>query len=347
MASARPRRLPESVAIRDDVARPRSVALAVFAALAAVCSAPSAGAYGWPVAPFDVQHPVRAHVGDPRTRYYEPYDPERAGVLGSFTFHNGVDIAALPHASVYPVVTGVVTQVRGQRIVVRSGASRTFQYIHVEPRVVAGRRVVARKTVLGTVEPVAGHVHLTETAGGRVVNPLLPGHLAPYADTTKPRIAGVHARAASGKRFDVLQLSGAVSLAVEAFDVPAIPVPGSWSGLPITPALVTWSLRAESGAYVVPKTVAVDFRHTLPFNRDFWRVYAPGTFQNKPRYGGGRYVFRLTPGLLDTRAFPDGRYRLEVGARDVRGNRSSRVVAVSVCNGPAACAAVAKSARPH
>ena len=317
-----------------------------FAALAVV-AAPSAGAYGWPVAPFDVAHPVRAHFGDPRTRYFERYDPERSPTSGNFTFHNGVDISASPGASVYPVASGVVSQVRSSRIVVKAARRRTFQYIHVVPRVAVGDRVSARRTVLGTVEEQAAHVHLSELVGGRVVNPLLRGHLSPYADRTVPKIVSIHARTSSGKRLETLAVSGSVSLEVDAFDRPWLPVPGAWHGLPVTPAYVSWSLHAQAGYDVVPTTFAVDFRYLLPFKRDFWRVYGPGTFQNKPRYGGARYVFRLTPDLLDTRRLQDGRYSLKVTVGDVRGNQSSRVVALTICNAVASLCTAAGGARPR
>ena len=60
------------------------------------------GAYGWPVRPFNAQHPVRANFGDPRTRFADP-----AGVdalvrgEGSFSFHQGVDISAPDGTAVY------------------------------------------------------------------------------------------------------------------------------------------------------------------------------------------------------------------------------------------------------
>jgi hypothetical protein len=47
-------------------------------------------AYGYPVKPFDRQHPIRGGFGDPRTVFLAP--PTRDGVYrgrGSFSFHQG------------------------------------------------------------------------------------------------------------------------------------------------------------------------------------------------------------------------------------------------------------------
>ena len=45
---------------------------------------PGSGAHGWPVEPFDRQHPVRGLFGDPRI-----------GDGGGKSFHFGVDVSAL------------------------------------------------------------------------------------------------------------------------------------------------------------------------------------------------------------------------------------------------------------
>jgi hypothetical protein len=89
---------------------------------------------------------------------------------------------------------------------------------------------------------------------------------------------------------------------------------------------VTWKLQRVGGPVVVPQTNAVDFRTTLPPPRDFWSVYARGSYQNAPRFGlqqfgsmPGRFLFQLTDGF-DTRTVANGPYLLTVGATDERGN---------------------------
>src|SRR4029077_20428060 len=121
---------------------------------------------------------------------------------------------------------------------------------------------------------------------------------------------------------------GVVFLAADAEDEAPLPVPAPWLGFPVTPALVSWRLTTLTGATIVSPTVVADFRHTLPANRDFWQVYAAGTYQNFPVFGhvyffgkSGRYLFNLTPNGLDTSRLPDGSYVLGVQVADVCGNR--------------------------
>jgi len=187
-------------------------------------------------------------------------------------------------------------------------------------------------------------VHLTEIRGGRTVNPLTLGRLTPYRDTTKPRVSEIVFRDRQGRRLTPRQVAGPVSAVAVAHDVPSLPALGSWNGLPVTPALVSWSLTSLSGRRPVPETTVVDFRYGLRLNRDFWRVYARGTYQNKPRFGNvqymsapGRYEFVLTP-TLDTRGLPDDVYVLKVKVEDVRGNRGWAAETFAVCNAdPGSC----------
>ena len=65
-----------------------------------------------------------------------------------------------------------------------------FEYWHIAPAVKVGQRVIADETVLGRILHGSGHVHLTEVDNGRVTDPLLPGHLTPYRDTTRPDVTG-------------------------------------------------------------------------------------------------------------------------------------------------------------
>src|SRR5439155_14556183 len=97
--------------------------------------------------------------------------------------------------------------------------------------------------------------------------------------------------------------------------------------LGVTPATVSWSLAELGGRMVVPEQTVVDFRRFLPRRESFWRVYARGTYQNRPAIGNrlhremhGRYLFRLTQKSFDTRQLHDGAYVLRVTAIDARGN---------------------------
>jgi len=294
-------------------------------------------AYGWPVKPFDREHPVRAILGDPRTIFKGP--PTVKALLhagGSFSFHQGIDISAPNGTDVYPVMSGVVTAVGTARaeehVEVDSGDGHFFEYWHIRTRVAVGDHVTAQRTVLGQILRPAMHVHLTEYQDGRIVNPLAPGHLGPYTDTTAPRVTAIGLRATGA---DPEQLPsfvrGRIRLVAAAIDLPTKAVPGIWGSLPTTPARMTWRIQSWNGRHVaVREHTAYDHRSTVPSNAEFWHTYARGTYQNmavfSPHYSylqAGAYLFKLTPEPFDTRTLKDGVYDLVVTATDIRGNSGS------------------------
>jgi hypothetical protein len=278
--------------------------------------------YPWPLKPFHRQHPVRGFFGDPRTLVSNVEQRLEPGSPGQFTFHNGIDIYAAPAQPVYPVVSGRARVANAQEVVVQTRDGRTFQYWHVLPVVHTGSWVTASKTVLGTVIPARGHVHLTELRGRCAVNPLAPGHLAPYRNATDPEVVALDAVGPRGFVLDPAQIAGPFELVVQAQDQPPLPVPAPWQNLPVTPASVKWRLTRPDGRVVVRWRFAADFAVTVPPNRDFWRVYAAGTHQNfvgmvQPQLPG-MYGFRLTPpgGLAP------GRYKASLVVSTTDGNRA-------------------------
>jgi Peptidase family M23 len=333
-----------------------AVAIATFSALA--CSgtlksgpelaqaSSSAGAqavsgksYGYPVKPFGREHLVRANLGDPRVQFHGPptLDTLMRG-SGSFSFHQGVDITAADGTAVYPVLDGTVTLVTAEEVRVSSGDGRAFEYWHIRPRVRDGQNVTARQTVLGHVKAPSNHVHLTEYERGRVVNPLVPGRLTPYHDSSPPKVRAIMLRRTDSDR-ELLPnfVRGRVEIVADAEDSPTEPGRCAWHG-PVGPALVTWQIRSLTGRSVVPQRVAVDFRTSVPRNSSFWRVYARGTYQNQTVFGNhysylerGSYLFKLAP-RFDTRTLRDGVYDLIVKASDIRGNSGSQTLRFTVHN---------------
>ena len=334
--------VPATALVAGDASgRLRPVTARRLAARSSPCPQPHRGplVYHYPVKPFDRQHPIRGLFGDPRTISASVFGDDRLRDPGSYTFHNGVDIVARTGTPVYPVVSGRARIGYADEVIVSTDHGRVFQYFHIRPAVRAGQRVVADRTVLGRVLPGWHHVHLTEIDGFRVHDPLDPGHLEPYVDRTVPSVDALVFSSPSGGAIDSRRLRGRVLIAADASDQPPLPVPGSWEGLPVTPALVTWRLRRAGGRLVVPRRTVVDFRRTEPPNRDFWRVYASGTYQNFPVFDHhyffgrpGRYLFNLTPEPLDTDRLANGVYRITVRAADVCGNASSLSELIGVDN---------------
>ena len=309
-------------------------------ALRSPCDLTPAGSlsYNWPVKPFMSQHPIRGNFGDPRTIARGRLGSSGPHESGSFTFHNGVDISAPAGTPVYPVVSGTVDVESGDEVTVHTSDGRAFQYFHIRPSVRTGQPATAYKTVLGPILPEWNHVHLSEIDLFRVHNPVDPGHLTPYRDRTIPVVAKLEFRTSKGRELDASALQGTIDVVAKTADTPAVAVPGAWFDFPVTPALVSWELTRDGHGIAVPWTTIADFRRTLPPNQDFWRVYAPGTFQNFPVFGNhyffglpGRYLFNLTPAGLDTRPLANGRYVVAVRVADVCANSSllREVVVVS------------------
>lgn len=298
--------------------------------------------YGWPVKPFDRQHPIRGSFGDPRSVFSGP--PTLHSLMTSpchCSYHQGIDISAADGTAVYPVRSGVVRIVTREWIQVDSNQGLAFQYWHIGPLVRVGDHVEEQQTVLGHILKASKHVHLTQLQDGQAVNPLAPGNIGPYADATTPRVNGISFRTRDvGTELLPEYLHGRVEIVVDAADTQAIPVPGQWNGLPVSPAKLTYRIDSiPSHKPAVPTTTAIDVSRRLPSNPDMWSTYARGSHMNMVKMGThrywyqpGAYLFKLTSGGFDTRRLEDGVYELTVTAYDTAGNQSSRSQIVNVHN---------------
>jgi len=294
-------------------------------AVAAVLLAPAAAsAYGWPVAPFNEQHPIRGAFDDPRI------GAGPAG-LAEHSFHFGVDISAPDGTAVYAVASGTVF-LYPDAVAVRQPDGREFSYWHIDA-VVPEHSFVKQGELLGTVRAGWGHVHFAESNGRTYLNPLRPGGLEPYADRTTPVVGPVELRTPQGDPVPLEAVRGRVSLAVAAYDVPPLAPPAPWQDARWTPALVRWRLLRGS-VETLPWRVAADFRTTWLPPTAYSQVYAPETTQNHPGQPG-RFVFWLARDL-DTTALANGAYRLEVAAQDTRGNTGVTSVSFDVRNAQSA-----------
>ena len=252
-------------------------AAAVALALPALASA----SYGWPVKPFDQEHPIRGQLNDPRMNSPVFYSSS------SHTFHFGVDIAAPDGTAVYAVAPGRVHYVNPSDISVRGSKGRSnFAYWHIRPIVKNGKSVRLH-ALLGYIEPGRGHVHFAENRNGHYVNPLRRGGLMPYTDTTQPTIASLSYYDGTYHDLTNAMVSATVKLTVNAFDTPQLV--SNWPWAVVTPAWIGWQLFDGNGQKI--KTGHWDLGSALcPL--DPLEVFAPGTLKNN-WYGAGSYNYWL------------------------------------------------------
>jgi peptidase M23-like protein len=302
-----------------DAVRRAVLALAA-AVVALVAPAAARASYPWPLKSFTRAHPVRGYFNDPRVQF------EENDVQSSF--HFGIDISAPDGTDVYAVAGGVVS-LHSDYVTVSAPDGRDFGYWHIVPVVEQGQPV-GQGAFLGQVRPGWGHVHFAESKNGVYVNPLRPGALAPYTDTTSPTVAAVTITR-GGKPVDPLSVSGVVNLTCDAYDVPPMLPAKPWRDSRVTPALVRWRLLRANGRAVTRWRTAVDFRFALKPSSLFNLIYAPGTRQNRANRPG-RYVFYLKAGWSSA-TLPNGDYRLKVGVWDTRGNSAFGTLPLTIANG--------------
>jgi hypothetical protein len=125
-------------------------------------------------------------------------------------------------------------------------------------------------------------------------------------------------------------VAGSINVLASAFDPPPIKPPAPWNVARLAPDSV-WFDLANSAGTVVSTSMVAYFGFTIPPNSLYSWIYAPGTYQNKP-HRPGQYIFWIAHGL-DTTAFPDGTYTLEVYAADTRDNFGEASVPLTIANG--------------
>jgi murein DD-endopeptidase MepM/ murein hydrolase activator NlpD len=285
------------------------VAVLCAAGIAALLAPAFAGAYGWPIKPFDRQHAIRGAFDDPRQGL--------RGWLIENSFHFGVDISAADGTPVYAVAPGTVF-LYPDSVAVHQPDGRGFAYWHIVAAVTE-HSYVNTGDLIGYVRLGWGHVHLAERNGNTYLNPLRPGALEPFTDDTTPVVGAI----------DVTQQDGRLDATVEAYDLPPMKPPPPWQDAHWTPAFVRWRIL-HNDQEMLPWRIAADFRTNWIKKSHFDSIYAPGTIQNRP-LDPGRYIFWLAHNL-DIHSLPDGTYELQVLVSDTRDNTASRSITLTILN---------------
>ena len=227
----------------------------------------------------------------------------------------------------------------------RTKDDRRFIYRHIRVVVNNGASVDAAKTVLGFVIRPWRHVHLTEIdpitvhglpdSGYQVVNPL--AHLVPFGEASPPVIRSLQVRRQRDPA-NRLRVHGVVQLIVDAFDLPAVPIPGVWHEMPVAPAWINWRLTNRAGQTVISLRTVVDFERTIPPDRRFWQTYARGTYQNFPVIGThylyghrGRLLYYLDQ-HFDSTLLHSGVYHVVVTAADICNNQTVKSIPIRIDN---------------
>jgi hypothetical protein len=270
--------------------------------------------YSWPLTPFDRPHPVRGYFNDPR-------------ISGSSrAFHFGIDIAAPNDTPVYSVRAGVVHRQGPQALSVLDG-DVSFGYWHIIPAV-RHHQHIRRHQLVGHVAAPWLHLHFAERRSGVYRDPLRPGALTAWQDTTKPQVTSI-VFSRNARVLSPTSIFGPVDVIAEAHQMPARKVPPPWDNLPVTPARIRWRIR-RGGHTARPWHTPIELGKTLLPRTAFRRIYAPGTRQNR-QAKPGLYRFYLAH-RWSTTLLPDGHYHLEVEATDLRGNQGRLRQAFTITN---------------
>ena len=189
-----------------------------------------ASSYGWPVKPFDRQHPRArvlrrpAHRGDAEATH--------SG------FHFGIDIACPNGTPVYATLDGVVRleSFRTETVALVGSDGHTRVPVLAHPpgrRERPARERLPHRRRLGA--GAMGARAFLRAARRRLRQPAA-GRRSPVrsTDATRPSVKQLRA-SAGGSVISTRATRGTVELVVEAYDETPIAVPGRWGGKPVTP----------------------------------------------------------------------------------------------------------------
>ena len=317
----------------------------------AVSQAQDTTHFQWPNPPFNSSHYLNATFCEYRN------------TLSADHFHSGVDIGEPDGNPIYPCMDGIVysfSSSDGDNNYVRvkspvGGLWKHISYVHVNPRpdLQVGEAVVAGATILGTIVPGQGHVHLTERAlvdiensSGVEINAVRSeGGLYPFTDTWSPVIdrSKILFREVTTNTFvSSGTLFGSIEFIAKVDERNAPGSVGTTQTNNGTYQLGYRLLSADSLTTIYePPDSGVRFR----FDRKPYDDYTDNVFLPDPYSNTGAHYYRLTSGLgagdlyatrtaylgaVDVTQFPEGPYILQIFSEDTRGNADTAYIPVGI-----------------
>ena len=325
--------------------------------------------HGWPIRPLHSEHPIRGSFLDPRGKDDTGLSGYHFGIDISVDDHYPeAGASRLFSHRVYAAASGVAS-VRANTFTARCFNRRVeighFAYWHVSPIVTAHQHVRAGQQI-GWSCRGAWHIHLSEWQrfrGKRVwVNPLSRGGpLTPYTDTARPVITKLAfftppsrpwmptrslASPDSSLPLPSNDLHGRVELRANIGD------PQSFLGFlarrpawptAFTPYRVAVRIQNRNGQVLMDR---VSFQADQMPQTPYVIHYAPRTIEDDnmkecvgppalPRCAGTywfRPFSRFREEYWNTKAVPNGNYRVTVTAFDLEGNQGAREIKVTVKN---------------
>ena len=305
--------------------------------------------YQWPVPPFGVSRNINGTFCEYRN------------TLSANHFHDGVDIGEPDGSPVYPGLDGFVysfSTVDGSNNYLRvrsnlGGLWKHITYIHIQPNpsLNLGDPVQAGVTVLGTIYPGMGHVHVTERElvsgdNGVRINALRSGGgLNPYVDTYTPvidRSTLQFRQQGTGTMLSDTTLYGKVDISIRVNERNGPGSPGSTQTNNGTYMIGYRIWSADTSAVVVePPDAGLRYR----FDRMPLNTYVDVAFLGEPYSSTSAHYYFLTngsgasavnstnqvlDGWLDTGPLPEGSYILEIFTEDTRGNTDRALFPIQV-----------------
>lgn len=305
--------------------------------------------YRWPVPPFDNSRNINGTFCEYRN------------TLTANHFHNGVDIGEPDNFPVYSGLDGFVywvstTEGSNNYVRVRSnvaGLWKHITYIHIQPNpsLKAGDTVWAGVTILGTIYPGMGHVHLTERElvsadNGVEINPLrYGGGLNPYLDTYSPAIDRStlqFRQQGTGTILPGTTLFGKVDMSVRVNERNGPGSPGSTQTNNGTYMIGYRIWSGDTSAIMVePPDAGLRYR----FDRMPLNSYVDVAFLGVPYSNTSAHYYYVTNGSgaaavtssrqvtdawFDTDPLPEGAYVLEIFTEDTRSNTDRALFPIQV-----------------